>query len=450
MYLINGCNLILSVFHFARNWFNLETQIGMHKKWNIIRGVVVCLAVMFNQISLAASSIDEAIKTVADRLEAQQVKDGIGAGRWRGEAGFTGSIVAGMVGAYELTCDPNYRASAELGGDYILFVSDVGFHGDEAFALTRLSDIASDPCDNYWRTQVSDFYSNVTGSDGTKAYITDFIGAEPSAMVFYLANYVVAAYYVNAEDKQIWRQNLIEQLSRVDDSSNFPVMALGAATWALALTGPLDETLIDPSGKHSPWWDAKKLADLPSLLLSHQVPDGQPYAGSFFWQFEHGDSSSDEVVSGFTEDTIFATLGLVGAAAANPDLNLDAAILAARQALLGGIDSEGKVYEHLWLQGEIYCAYAGEMLQVLAELVVPGDPDIDGAANLTDLSIFANSRRAFNCTGCSWGNRADLDHGGEVNFVYLASMANNWLKAKSQWVQNNKHKCLTVANTTIN
>ena len=264
----------------------------------------------------------------------------------------------------------------------------------------------------------------MTHSDGTKAYITDFIGAEPSTMVFYLADYVVAAYYVDAEDKQIWWQNLIDQLSRVDDSSNFPVMALGIATWALALTGPLDETLIDPSGKRASYWDAKKLADLPSLLLSHQVPDGQPYAGSFFWRFDHRDSS-DEVVSGFTEDTIFATLGLVGAAEANPDLGVDAAILAARQALLGGIDSEGKVYEHLWLQGEIYCAYAGEMLQVLAELVVPGDLDIDGAANFTDLSIFANSRRASNCTGCSCGNRADLDHSGNVNFADLAILTNN-------------------------
>ena len=422
----------------------------MDKKWNIICVGVVFLIVMFNQTSLAASSIGEAIKTVADRLEAQQVKDGIGAGRWRGEIGFTGSIVAGMVSAYELTCDPNYRASAELGGDYIIFASDVGFNGDEAFALTRLSDIAGDPCNNYWRTKVSNFYSNVKLGDGTKAYITDLISTEPSTMVFYLANYVVAAYYVDAEDKQIWRQNLIEQLSRVDDSSNFPVMALGIATWALALTGPLDETLIDPSGKHAPYWGVKKLADLPSLLLSHQVPDGQPYAGSFFWQFEHGDSSSDEVVSGYTEDTIFATLGLVGAAAANPDLDLDAAVLAARQALLGGIDSEGKVYEHLWLQGEIYCAYAGEMLQVLGELVSPGDLDVDGGANLTDLSIFANNWRASNCTGCSWGNGADLDRSGEVNFVYLAILANNWLKGTSQWVQNNKHKCLTVGNTTIN
>jgi len=404
----------------------------MDKKWNIICAGVVFLAATFNQTSLGVLSIGEAIKTVANRLEAQQAKDGIEAGRWHGEIGFTGSIVAGMAGAYELTCENAYRISAEMGGDYILFVPDMGIKGDEAFALTRLSDIASDTYNNSWRAKVSDFYSNVKLGKGTVAFITDLIGTEPSTKAFYLANYVVAAYYVDAEDKQIWRQKLIEQLSLVDDSSIFPVMGLGIATWALALTGPLDETPIDPSGKNAPYWNTKKLKDLPSMLLSHQVPDGQPYAGSFFWRLDHRDGSPNEAASGYTEDTIFATLGLVGAAAANPNLDLDAAILAARQALLGGIDSEGKVYEHLWLQGEIYNTYAGEMLQVLGELVIPGDLDLSGGVNLTDLSIFANNWRASNCTGCSWGNGADLDHSGEVNIVDLAILANNWLRGTSQ------------------
>lgn len=404
----------------------------MDKKWNIICVGVVFLAVMSNQTSLAASSIGEAIKAVADRLEAEQVKDGVRAGRWRGEADFTGSIVAGMVGAYELTYDPNYRASAELGGGYILWASEGGFNGDEAFALTRLSDITSDPWDNPWRTNIRNFYSNVKYDIGTKDYISELIGTEPSTTVFYLANYVVAAYYVDAEDKQIWRQKLIEQLSRVDDSSIFPVMGLGAATWALALTGPLDETLIDPSGKGAAYWDVKKLADLPSLLLSHQVPDGQPYAGSFFWQFEHGDSASDEALSGYTEDAIFATLGLVGTAQANPDLDLDAAILAARRALLGNIDSEGKVYEHLWLQGEVYYTYAGEMLQVLGELVIPGDLDLDGGVNSIDHAILANNWRASDCGGRSWCNGADLDQSGSVDFADFEIMVDNWLKGTSQ------------------
>ena len=362
----------------------------MDKKRNIICVGVVFLVVTFNQTSLAAWSIGEAIETVADRLEAKQARGGVNAGRWPGEADFTGSIAAGMVGAYELTADPNYRASAELGGDYILWASEGGFYGDEAFALTRLSDIASDPCDNPWRTKVSNFYSDVKREVGTEDYISELIGTEPSTTVFYLANHVVAAYYIDAEDKQIWRQKLIEQLSRVNDSSVFPVMGLGAATWALALTGPLDETLIDPSGKHAPYWDVKKLADLPSLLLSHQVPDGQPYAGSFFWRFDHG-SDPNQAVSGYTEDTIFATLGLVGAAAASPDLDLDAAILAAHQVLLGGIDSEGIVYEHLWLQGEIYYVYAGEILQVLSELAIAGDLDLDGGANSIEPAILANN-----------------------------------------------------------
>ena len=44
----------------------------------------------------------------------------------------------------------------------------------------------------------------------------------------------------------------------------------------------------------------------------------------------------------------------------------------ARQALVGGIDPEGKVYEHLSRQGNIQYAYAGEMLQVLTGLAIPG------------------------------------------------------------------------------
>jgi len=159
--------------------------------------------------------IGEAIGAIADRLEAEQVPDGVSAGIWPGEALYTGSIIAGMVSAYELTCDPNYRASAELGGDHILWAAKGDFYGDEALALTRLSQIASDPCDNPWRTVVRDFYCAVKNDvNSTEGYISQFIGTEPSTAVFYLANYVVAAYYVDAEDKQIWRQGLVDYLAQ--------------------------------------------------------------------------------------------------------------------------------------------------------------------------------------------------------------------------------------------
>jgi len=378
--------------------------------------------------------IGEAIGVIADRLEAEQIKDGVSAGIWLGEAGFTGSIVVGMVSAYELTCDPNYRTSAELGGDYILWAAHGDFYGDEALALTRLSQIASDPCDNPWRTVVSDFYCAVKHDvNGTEGYISQFIGTEPSTAVFYLANYVVAAYYVDAEDKQIWRDGLISYLAQVDDdTSDFPVLGLGIATWALAQTGDMNDTLIDPNDDGRPYWDGVTLAELPDLLIGHQVPPGIQDAGNFYWRFNHGYGGSVSAVSGYTEDTIFGTLGLIAASRADPALEFDTAILAARQALLGGVYEGGVVYEHLWLQGAIYYTYAGEMLQVLSELIIPGDLNLDGGVNFIDFAIFANSWCDSGCAPCPWCNHADIDQSGEVNYVDLKIMANNWLKGFSQ------------------
>jgi len=202
-------------------------------------------------------------------------------------------------------------------------------------------------------------------ADTTQGCTGRFVGTEPSTVVFYVAHQVVAAYYVDAGDKRIWRQGLIGWLSRVDDSSQFPVMALGVATWALAQTGPLDDSLITPSGEGAPYWIGKTLKDLPDLLLSHQVAEGQPGAGSFYWQFQHGEGD----LNNCTEDAIFATLGLVAASKANPAPNLDSAILAARDALLGGVTSHGMVWERLSQEGKICYAYASEMLQVTKSIL---------------------------------------------------------------------------------
>jgi hypothetical protein len=386
------------------------------------------MVAVFSQTSVAAQSIGGSIRAVADRLYTDQITEGPSSGSWPDEAGFTGSIVAGMVSAYELTCESAYKDSAELGGHYILSAAQGNFFGDEAFALMRLSQIAPDPAENHWRTAVADFYRNVgNGNGGTGGYIAGFKDFDPSTAVFYLANHLVAASSVAAQDREIWRQRLIESLSRVDDSCIFPVMALGAATWAMALTGPLDETVIDPSGQGVAHWDGKKLADLPELLKGHQVPDGQPNAGSFYWQFGHTDNSP----SGYTEDTIFATHGLVASSWANPDPDFDSAILAARAALLDGVSAEGTVSEHL-SQGELtYCAYAGEMLGVLAELVVPEDLDIDGDVDSDDFAVFLDNWRLSDCSEHCWCNGADLDHSGEVDSVDLQLIVEKWLESTS-------------------
>ncbi len=382
----------------------------------------------------APPSIGEVAKTVADSLAAEQIKDGVGAGTWPNEADFTGSIVAGMVSAHELTGDSAHRSSAALGADYIIWAAQGNFYGDEAFALTRLSQIATDPCDNPWRTAVSDFCYDVKHSaDGTEGYISSFADIDPSTAVFYLANSVVAAFYVEAEDRQIWRHGLINSLSRVDDSSSFPVMALGAATWALAQTGALDETPIAASGQDVAYWNAKTLSDLPGLLMDHQVPDGQPGAGSFYWQFGHANDNH-----GYTEDTIFATRGLIAISRVSPDPDLESAIAAARTALLDGIGVDGIVSEQLWKDGLSYYLYAGEMLEVLSEMVVPGDLDSDGDVDSDDLTplitVLVNNFNASDCSRSRWCNGADLDRSGQVDDDDFLIMEDLWLEYAGQEV----------------
>jgi hypothetical protein len=405
----------------------------MRRRWSVVHNGFILIVLLCGASSLSASSIGESIEDVADRLEAGQIKSGSAAGSWPAEAGFTGSITAGMVSAYRTTCKAAYKASAESGGGYILWAAEGNFYGDEAFALTNLSEISNDPFSNTWRTAVSGFYHDVkhTGG-GTAGYILLFAGVEPSTAVFYLAHHTVAAFYVGAEDKEIWRQGLIDWLTEVDDdSSNFPVMALGVATWALAQTGPLDATLIDPSGTGKPYWNLVTLSELPNLLVGHQLPAEDPNAGAFYWRFDHGNGGFAVVVSGYTEDAIFGTLGLLAASQANPTLEIDDAIFAGRQALLGGISSEGKVWEHLSQKGSAYYAYAGEMLTALGELIIPGDLNRDGGVDFADFAVFADNWRSSGCGPCSWCDRADINHDEEVDFRDAAIIANNWLRGKS-------------------
>jgi hypothetical protein len=54
--------------------------------------------------------------------------------------------------------------------------------------------------------------------------------------------------------------------------------------------------------------------------------------------------------------------------------------------LLDGIGADGQVSEQLWQDGLSYYAYAGEMLEVLSEMVFPGDRDPDGNVDLDNLT----------------------------------------------------------------
>jgi len=313
--------------------------------------------------AVIGGAIDSAITRAADRLDASQAGDG----SWTGEIYFTGSIVAGLVNAYETNGTASYKTAAEDGGTWILTNSSPNFLGDEAYSLTRLSGISADPASNAWRTAASGFYTAVKASGGgTSGYVSAYSGTNPSNAVFYLANHVVAATYVGAADQSIWRQGVINFLADVTDSAaDYPVMALGIATWALAQSGSMDATLVDPGAAGGSTWDGVTLADLPGLLAGHQVGSGDN-ADSFYWRFDHAAPGGGDP-SGFTEDTVFGTLGLIAANDANPALAFDDEIFAARTVLAGGVAGDGKMYEHIWSGGANYHTFAGETLQALPE-----------------------------------------------------------------------------------
>ena len=372
-------------------------------------------------------NVGEAITLVADRLENKQKTNGPETGTWPKEKDFTGSIAAGMVSAYQRTCDERYKTSAELGGSYILDSAGGNYYGDEAFALAQLSEIAGDPTNNSWRNALAEFYSIIENSpSGTSGYIAWFeTGAEDSSAAFYLAHLLIAAYYVDANDKVIWRDSLPGFLAQVDDNSLYPVMALGAATWALSQTGPLDSTLVDSEGSGRPYWNSVTLADLPGLVSSHQVSESADpnWAGSFYWNFVHADPNC-----GATEDAIFSVLALVSAQRADPDLNYDAEILAAKHALFNAIEPDGSVYAHIWGDSPDAHLYAGEILTALDDLVIDGDFDLDDVVDEQDLVRLADNWLS-SCSDSCLCNIADLDNNGTINFIDFAILAENWLRS---------------------
>lgn len=313
-----------------------------------------------------ASEVGATIDRVAGRLRQEQSTTDPSAGNW--EIGFNGSIVAGMVSAYEYTGNRAYAVAAELGGDYLLADAASGLFGDDAYALMRLSQRAEDPEANPWRTVLVSFYERVRNGDGgTAGYVDSYRTIDPSTAVFYLAHHVVAAHYVDAADEDLWRSMLITCLAEVNDAeAEYPVMAMGVATWALAQTSPLDGTLV--AGAGNTVWSGTTLADLPAMLMSHQAPEGTDNAGTFYWRFDHRDDGAGFAAGGYTEDTVFAVLGLLAASRANPEVNVDAAVEAACDALLRAADADGRVNMTLSGDGPTHMAFAGELLQVLPEL----------------------------------------------------------------------------------
>ncbi|OHB57579.1 MAG: hypothetical protein A2173_11220 [Planctomycetes bacterium RBG_13_44_8b] len=293
------------------------------------------------------------------------------------EIDFAGSIVTGMVSLYELIGDDSFKINAESLGESILSIASGNLKGDEVFAIARLSQICDSPDNNIWWTTLCDFYRNIRdGAGGTNGYIAQLASSGSATAVFNLSYYTVVADYISDTDSKIWRRELINYLVQIDDNCNSPVMLLGIATWALAVTGELDNTLLDPLGTGALCWRNKTLKDLPEILASHQVPAGELYAGNFFCNFDH----SYDVITGFpdfdAEDTLFATLGLIGAYKRNPNLEIETAIVAARQAIIEMISSNGNLCPQFGEQcSENYQLLAAEIIQVFRELIIALDMD---------------------------------------------------------------------------
>lgn len=338
--------------------------------------IAMCALVVLSGAA-TGSEMRDVVELMATRLERSQVQEGPDLGLWASEEMLMGPTTAGMVCAYEWTGDPACKIAATWGGYYLLRMADAqgNLLGDEAYAMVCLSRIYDKPeppvtGTDVWRAALAEFYVGMRRPDyegSAAAYILYFDTMEPSTRVFYLAHHAIAAYYVDDIERAVWRDALIRNLAQIDDTCNFPVMALGVATWALASTGELDDTPVAADAAAA-YWEGVTLSDLPAMLLSHQVPEGELFAGSFFWRLDHTSGPIQGATAGYTEDAIYGTLGLIGAASLESSplaSELDTAITAAGEALVQGVDAEGRVFEHLSLQGQTYHAFAGEMLQAL-------------------------------------------------------------------------------------
>lgn len=398
-----------------------------NKKVCIVFSAMLLISVMLTNVR--ADQIAQVVDLAAKGLVDKQTKDGDYAGTWVNEIDFTGTMVAGLVRAYQATGNPDYLTAAELGGQAIVQLSD-NLYGDEAYALCLLSLVAADPDSNQWRSVVSDFYTHVktTEAGGTQGYINKFTNTDPSIATYYLSYHAMAAAYVNAADKAVYRAGILQYLRMVDDDLvDYPVMALGVATWGLSQTGPLDDTLVRPGSGGAPVWNGVKLSDLPAMLASFQVATGG-YAGSFYWRFDK--SGGDSLDAGYVEELIYGLLGLVSGQQACPEIDVAGSITAARAVLPLAVyeysSGKGEVYEHVWASGIKKNYYAGELLQALSGVVLVGDINGDGCVNAADLAGFAANWLDSGCAYPGWCGGSDLNHDGMVNLHDFQLLSASW------------------------
>ncbi|MDI6449538.1 dockerin type I domain-containing protein [Anaerobaca lacustris] len=372
--------------------------------------------------AVVASETMAAVKAAMGRLILGQLQSGPLEGAWAGEEEYTGSIVVGLVDAYAMTCDEDARVAAVAGGNFILRTAAGNYYGDEAYALMCLSQMSPEGPLSVWQVALEDFYRKVSErpQNGTRGYIAQFDRTDPSIAVFYLAHHTVAAFHVDAEDKDIWREALVDHLIRVDDdSATSAVMALGTATWAFATTGWWDDALLDPNGEGASCWQARTFDGLAELLLTHRIVEGD-LAGSFYWRFDHSPVAGGPP-GGYTEEMVSSALGLTAGGLLDGDPEVVWASRELRDLLVGSIAADGSVRQHLTLGGQAYYSEIGRVLQALAGLTNAADFNLDGRVDGSDLAILA---ARWNEAG---GNCADRNRDGRIDARDLMVLVDNWL-----------------------
>ncbi len=391
----------------------------------------------------APGSTKQAVRRVADRLVDEQLPNGA----WPAKGGvlsggFTGTMAAGLADAYWMTCDPDYKSAAEAAGQWIWNnAPGCNLYYDEAHAFVKLSQINCDPSDNQWRTALEDFYACIESQDpdplygnlaGTELYIAMIENwLSPVFATFEVAHYTVAAYYIDTPDKAIWRARLIDMLEASNVDSGEQVFALGAATWALALTGDLDSTAVyvgSSTWSGFPGGAATELEQLPDLLASYQVPSTYLTHGKHFYSV-YDPPSLDW--SGWTETNVFAVMGL-DAADNGSSYDFRSIIDSAWAVNMQPVDQYGHVwYDAIEVPGigdnATFYHYAGEYLQYLSAAHLPGDINLDDMVDMDDLAFMANNWLQLSGCNCSV---ADLNHDHKVNLFDYAQLAEGWLLSR--------------------
>ena len=356
------------------------------------------LAVLAGCGTLArADAILTAIDAASNGLLTQQSAGGMWSGV--GATGYNGTILSGLVNAYNNTGTASYSTAAQNGATALINAVNANggsYLGDEAYALTQAANLPGNPNSAAERTAVYNFFNatvpaNYVNANGYINALVAHYGTDKTQATIYLSYFTLAAYAVNAPNKADFRTGLISTLGKVADfrSDNsdyqaYPTGALGAAVWALAQTGNgLDSTpLTGPTAPAQDVFGTHTLSQLPGMLDARLVPASH----TFDWLL----TDPTHTYVGYTEDTAFGILGLSAADAAAHATTYAADVAAARLALTAAVNTAtGATYDNVLSPASHYGVYAGRTLEALA---VP-EPVTAGLLALGGLGLLVRRRK---------------------------------------------------------